>query len=1085
MTRRGRLVTGRRFATGLLLATVAAITAGDQPRSRAAATVPAGDDAQRAVSFTREIRPIFADNCYACHGPDAKQVKADLRLDQKDSVFGVLKSGSRAVVPGKPAESSLLERITEPDDDRRMPPASTGKRVTAEQVALVRRWIDQGARWQSHWAYEPLTRTAPASFGGDGRSDGFIRNDIDRFVVAELRELKLKPAAESDRVTLVRRLYFDLLGLPPSPADVDAFVADTAEQAYERLVDRVLAAPQFGERLAMYWLDLVRYGDTNGYHADVHRNVFPYRDYVIAAFNSNKSFDQFTIEQLAGDLLPGATIEQRVASGYNRMNMITTEGGAQAKEYLGKYAADRVRNASTVWLASTMGCSECHDHKFDPFTTRDFYRFAAFFADVKQVGVYPNKVDIEPQLQVPTPEQSAELDRLDSRIAALRHTLDTQTPELDADQRDWEQSLESTRIGWTVLVPRSMASRSGTTLETHDDGTILATGDSPDADVYTLNVETDLNGITAIKLDVLADDSLPRRGPGRADNGNFVLSHLAVEALAPGNDEPRAVVLQNATATFEQKGGNLSVAGAIDAAKKDAKSGWAVADRIGQSHEAIFETKDDVVASDTVRLNIALHQTHGGKHTIGRFRLSATTAARPLPAGSSTIRGMPDSIAAIAATDAGMRTDEQKEQLSAHFRGVAPALAPARREFDELRKQRDALDKSIPATLVTVSAEPLTMRVLPRGNWLDESGDVVLPGVPHFLPQPTRKAAEASNGNSESCSTTRGVPDAADPERRLTRLDLAEWLVSRDRGASGLTARVFVNRLWKMLFGQGLVRTTDDFGSQGAPATHPELLDWLAGQFIDSGWDVKHTIKLIAMSGTYRQSSFAGPERRRVDPYNLWLARQGRFRLDAETIRDNALAVSGLLSPKIGGRSVKPYQPDGYWDHCNTFQGKLIYDQDHGDDLYRRGLYSYWKRTFLHPAMLAFDAPSREECTTERPRSNTPLQALVLLNDPTFVEAARVFAERIVRDGGATTELRLAFAFRRALSRPARPEELKLLAATLDQHLTQFRADAAAANELVRVGEWPVPADIDAAELAAWTSVARVILNLHETMTRN
>jgi hypothetical protein len=615
-------------------------------------------------------------------------------------------------------------------------------------------------------------------------------------------------------------------------------------------------------------------------------------------------------------------------------------------------------------------------------------------------------------------------------------------------------------------------------LETLDDGSIRASGETPDADTYTLNFETDLKGITALRIEVLADESLPNKGPGRAENGNFVLSQLSVEALIPLSDQPQPIALQNATASFEQKGGNLSVASAIDPTKKDSKPGWAVAEQVGRNNHAVFETKTDLGDGSPTKLTVRLHQTHGDKHTLGRFRISATSVARPVTAAQTRIKGVPDSLVDVLSIEPAARIDDQKNALVAHYRGIAPLLEPARKELADAKKQRDDLDKAIPLTLFTMSVEPQAMRILPRGNWMDESGDIVQPAVPHFLPQPNA-ASRGDAASSESESQNGCSQDVKSP--RLTRLDLAHWLVSRD---NPLTARVFVNRLWKQLLGQGLVRSTDDFGSQGAPRTHPELLDWLAMHFIDSGWDVKHTIKLIVMSGTYRQSSQASPELRRFDPYNQWLARQGRFRLDAEMVRDNALTISGLLTRKVGGRSVKPYQPDGYWDHCNTFQGKLIYDQDHGEDLYRRGLYSYWKRTFLHPAMLALDAPSREECTADRPRSNTPLQALVLLNDPTYVEAARVFAERIIRDGGPNTEERIRLAYNRALSRAPRPEELKLLAATYQRHLEQFKSDSAAATELIKAGEWPVPQDIEAPELAAWTSVARVILNLHETITR-
>jgi hypothetical protein len=925
-----------------------------------------------------------------------------------------------------------------------------------------------------HWAYAAPVRQQPTTaFVAETRA--FARNAIDSFVLAKYAEKNLSPARAADRRTLMRRLSWDLLGLPPSPQQVEEFVHDDRPNAYERVVDRMLAAPQFGERMAMYWLDLVRYGDTNGYHADVHRNVFPYRDYVIRAFNSNKRFNEFTVEQLAGDLLPNATVEQSVASGYNRMNMITTEGGAQAKEYLAKYAADRVRNASVVWMASTLGCSECHDHKFDPFTTRDFYSFAAFFADVKQVGVYPNTVDLDPQLKVPTAAQASELRRLDERIASLQKTIDTQTPELETAQADWVRSLENAPITWSVLRPASLASHTGSTFTVREDRTVVAGGDRPETDTYTMTF-ADAHAISAIRIDVLPEEGLPGHGPGRADNGNFVLSQLSAEVIDATGGAPHALGLQNASASYEQKGGSLGVAGAIDPAKRSAKSGWAIGEQFGKASFAVFELREPIGES-AVTLRLTLEQNHGTKHTMGSFRISAT-AARPVSATSTLIQGVPDSIANIVRMAPDDRSGEQKGTLSAFFRSVTPLLEAPRRELAEAKQQRDSLDKSIPLTLHTVAVEPPMMRVLPRGNWLDDSGDVVQPAVPHFLPQPALDA-DTPAACTDGASGPEGVSAA---DRRLTRLDLARWLVSND---NPLTARVFVNRLWKLLFGQGLVRTTEDFGTQGAAPSHPELLDWLALEFIDSGWDVKQLIRLIVLSGTYMQSSHESAELRRVDPFNQFLARQGRFRLDAEMVRDGVLASSGLLTQKLGGRSVKPYQPEGYWDHCNTFQGKLVYDQDHGEDLYRRSLYSYWKRTFLHPALLAFDAPSREECTAERPRSNTPLQALVLLNDPTFVEAARVLAERVIREGGATAESRIRFTFRQAFGRDAQREELQLLSTMVDRHLEQYREDPKSADELIRIGEWPVPPDIGVPELAAWTSVTRVVLNLHEAITRD
>jgi hypothetical protein len=818
----------------------------------------------QVVEFNRDIRPILADNCYACHGPDKNQRKAELRLDKEEGAFA-RRDGYPAITPGKLDKSELYQRITNEDVTQRMPPRKFGKQLAPRQIALIGRWIEQGANWQKHWSLiapkrQPLPAVVNSSWPG---------NAIDRFVLARLEQEGLKPSPEADRRTLIRRLSFDLTGLPPAPEEVDAFLADSSPEAYEKAVDRLLASKHYGERMALYWLDLVRYGDTGGYHSDNHRDISLYRDYVIQAFNNNKPFDQFTIEQLAGDLLEKPTLLQKIASGYNRLLMTTEEGGAQAKEYLAKYAADRVRNASSVWMAATLGCCECHDHKFDPYMTKEFYRFAAFFADLKEAAVGRQE-----QSKLPTEAQAAQLRQLDEQISAVRKVLGTHTPELEAAGAKWVE-------------------------------------------------------------------------------------------------QKRAEILAGEKAGATKKGG---------------------------------------IPSDVLEALLA---------------------------------------------EAAKRTPAQEEKLAAYYRTIAPELGPARQQLADLERQKAELDKSIPSTLISIPVSPRVMRVLPRGNWLDDSGEIVAPGVPAALARLNVK------------------------ERRATRLDLAQWLVARD---NPVVARVFVNRLWKLAFGQGIVKTLDDFGAQGAWPTHPELLDWLAVEFIDSGWDVKHMLKLMVLSRTYRQSSAAGEPLRQHDPYNRLLARQASFRLDAEMVRDNALAVSGLLSRKIGGPSAKPYQPPGYWAYLNFPTRE--WQNDKGEGLYRRGLYTYWQRTFPHPSLLAFDAPSREECTVERPRSNTPLQALVLLNDPTYVEAARVLAERMVRAGDGV-EPRIQFAYRQALCRQAGPEEVKVLSALSEQHFRQFRADQPAASALISTGDYPVPKDIDAAELAAWTSVARVVLNLHETITRN
>lgn len=1000
------------------------------------------------IEFNRDIRPILSDNCYFCHGPDKNKREADLRLDTEAGLHGTGAGGP--VVAGKPADSELFKRITSSDPELHMPPEKSGKSLTPRDLELIRKWIEQGARFEGHWAFLPI-RASHAS-GTDTEAVAMIDEFVDAARIAQ----HLTASPEADRVTLLRRLSFDLTGLPPSESDIAAFAADNSPNAFERQVDKLIASPHFGERMAIWWLDLVRYADTVGYHGDQEMSVSPFREWVIASFNENKKFDEFTIDQLAGDLLPNPTREQKIASGYNRLGMMSAEGGVQPKEYLAKYIAERVRNASGTWMGVTLGCAECHDHKFDPFTTKDFYRFEAFFADIKEQGLYSGAHETGvwgPSLKVPTPQQEAELATLDTRIAATKAVLAKTTPELEATQLEWEKS----QVIWTTLKPDEVTSKEGVTLTAKDDRSYLASEKNPATDTYTLSFKTLPPGITAIRLEVLPDDSLPQKGPGRAGNGNFVLSEI-VATVKPATGEPRPVSLQSATATYEQTGaaggnpyGKWAVAAAIDADAKGKTWGWAIMEQVGKPHSAVFETATDLTLEEGASLTIELLQNlDNPQHTIGRFRLSVATAARPIKATD-----LPPAIAAIVATPVNDRNEAQKSELAAHYRGLAPLLDPKRKELAELEQARKSLDATIPVSLTTETVDPRMVRVLKRGNWMDESGEVVRPAFPEmFAPLPS-------------------------DETRLTRLDLAKWIVSRE---NPLTARATTNRLWKLFFGVGLSRRLDDLGAQGEWPSHPELLDFLAARLMETGWDIKRIVKSIVMTKAYRQSSHAAPSPMEADPYNRWLARQGRFRLDAEMVRDNALSISGLLVTRLGGKSVRPYQPPGYWAYLNFPQRE--WQNGAGDDLYRRGLYTHWQRQYLHPSLLAFDAPSREECTADRPRSNTPLQSLVLLNDPTYVEAARAFAELILRHEG-DTHAKLDYAFHRALSRPVEPRESELLEKLLQHHLSEYGADPGAAKELLSVGARPLASDLSPADLAAWTSVARTILNLHEVITRN
>lgn len=1017
-----------------------------------AAPASAGD-LPEVVEFNRDIRPILSDNCFFCHGPDKNKRQADLRLDTEAGLLGTA-GGAGPVIPGQPDDSPLLQRILTSDPETHMPPPATGKVLTDQQIQLLRRWIQQGGRYEGHWAFLPLD--AEAAVGTD-HSPAAVAAKIDHYIDVSLQSAGMQAVQPADRITLIRRLSFDLLGLPPTPEETAAFVADQSPDAVQKLVDRLLESQHFGERMAVWWLDLVRYADSVGYHGDQEVSVSPFRQYVIQSFNANKPFDQFTVEQLAGDLLPEATLEQKIASGYNRLGMMSAEGGVQDREYLAKYIAERVRNASGTWLGITLGCAECHDHKFDPFTTKDFYRFEAFFADIRERGLYSganSDGNWGPFVKVPTAEQSAQLDALSVRIAELQQVLNTPTPELAAAQLAWEQTQQP----WTPLTPDSMQALSGTQLKTRADGAILATGPNPATETYTLQFSKLPAGVTALRIEVLPDDSLPQKGPGRAGNGNFVLSELTAKVRTAAGEQ--SVPLQNATATYEQTGaaganpyGRWAVAAAIDADAKGRTWGWAVMEQVGRSQTAVFETATDLTLPEGAVLSLVLDQNLDNPgHNIGCFRVFASTAPRPLKASDA----IPAEIAVLVAIPSAERSEQQTKTLAAWYRSTAPQLQAEREQLAAAEKERAGIESALPSTLITESVAPRMVRILPRGNWMDESGEVVTPALPAvFAREP-----------------------AAD--RRLTRLDLAKWIVAAD---NPLTARTTVNRLWKVLFGAGLSRRLDDLGAQGEWPSHPQLLDYLAAEFQAGGWNLKQLIRSIVLTRAYQRSSRGDAGLREADPGNRWLARQGRFRLDAEFVRDNALEISGLLVKSVGGRSVRPYQPAGYWAYLNFPTRE--WQNGSGQELYRRGLYTHWQRQYLHPSLLAFDAPSREECTADRNRSNTPLQSLVLLNDPTYVEAARAFAERILREGGSTDEARISFAFRRAVSRDAETDEVAVLQQLLQKHLTDYAAEPASVEAILKTGALPVSEQTDRTRLAAWTSVARVILNLHEVMTRN
>lgn len=957
-------------------------------------SIGTAQDIPDTIQFNRDIRRILADKCFACHGPDEKVRKAKLRFDKQDSVF---RKDSPVIVRGKPSESELIERINSVDPEVQMPPAAHKKPLTDRERILLRKWIEQGAKWEGHWSFIPPKRPAvPAA------AAKVVRNDIDRFIVRMLDRKGLNHSAEADRVTLVRRLYFDLLGLPPTFEQVQAFVTDKDPKAVSKLIEQLLQSPHFGERMAIYWLDVVRFADSNGYHSDEPRSVSPYRDYVIDAFNNNKPFDQFATEQLAGDLLPEASQEHKIASGFNMMLQTTSEGGAQAKEYLAKYSADRVRNTSSIFLGVTMGCAECHDHKYDPFTQKDFYSMAAFFADISERGV-----GNPPSYPVETSAFRTSLQELDSRISAAREALN-KSP-VDAGLKKWEAEVAASGLGnisfspWSVIGPFMAASFDAA----------HSTAFPPEKKV---DLAQSYGKLKWRKADNFVDGKIHTLSG--ANSAHYLYRTITA-------DQPTKLDISIGSDDSFRLWINGSLAGEQKVLR------------------GVMPDQNKIVVSLKKGENQLLFKVANGGGGYGFY-------FKP------QVVGLPANVASILKIAAGKRSDKQRAELATYYRGIAPEFAAQRQKIQQTTAEKTKLQSQLPKTLMTVSTKPRPIRLLNRGNWMDDSGPEMQPNTPGFL-------------------RSLGVKG-----RRANRLDLAKWVVSPE---NPLTARTFVNRLWKLFYGRGLATPLDDLGFQGSLPSHPELLDWLAVEFIESGWDVKHMVRLMVSSGTYRQTSVPSALQRKADPANTLYARQSRYRLDAEIVRDNALAISQLLSNKIGGRSVKPYQPAGYWRHMN-FPARR-WQNDAGESLYRRGLYTWWQRMFLHPGMLAFDAPSREECTVERPRSNTPQQALVLLNDPTFVEAARAFAERIIRHGGNTDETRLRWAFQQALSRDVNRGEVTVLKSVIRTHRELYSKDAQLATAALANGMRPTPKDLDAKQLATWTAIARVILNLHETITRS
>ncbi|MFN0069743.1 MAG: PSD1 and planctomycete cytochrome C domain-containing protein [Limisphaerales bacterium] len=1000
-------------------------------------SVPAAE----RLDFNRDVRPILAGACWKCHGPDEEARKAKLRLDTRDGALAPAKSGKPAVVPGQPDASDLVARILTSDEDDLMPPPGSGKTLTSAQVETLRRWVAEGAEYRRHWAYEPpVPPPRPAV-----AHTAWPRNELDFHVLARLEAEGLSPASEAARATLVRRVFLDLTGLPPTVEELDAALNDAAPDWYENLVGRLLDSPHYGERWARSWLDMARYADTNGYEADYRRSNWPWRDWVIRALNADLPFDQFTIEQLAGDLLPDATRGQRVATGFHRNTMTNTEGGTDDEEFRVAAVVDRVNTTYTVWMGTTMACAQCHTHKYDPITIKDYYRSLAVFNHTTDGGK-----ELAPELRLPTPEQQARLDAAQARVAALEKTLATQTPELDAALAAWRDEMTGHlgRIGegWRPLRPAGAMATDGVELKALDDGSFLSTGPLPDHADYSFTVELkEPLAPTALRVEVLRDESLPHGGPGRHEEADFALTDVQVTVHPPAGGT-NAVQFDEAFASFAMNG--YGPRAAVD---DDANSGWAVAafeEKNRRDQFAVFVAKEAVELPAGTRIEITLRQRSSrAQHLLGRVRLAASVAPRAHLVAWGVV---PADVRAILGRPEAERSADEAVRLAAHFRSLTLLLADTRLELEKARKE---LPSDIPSTLVLAERkEPRETHVMLRGNFLNK-GDKVEAGTPGaFNPWPE------------------GEP--------VNRLTFARWLVSTN---NPLTARVTVNRVWAAYFGTGLVETSEEFGAQGELPSNAPLLDHLAIEFMARGWGLKALHRHIVTSATYRQASAATPELLARDPFNRLLARGPRVRLEAESLRDAALVIGGLLDRRVGGPPVMPDQPDGVW--ANPYNGDK-WEKSAGGDAYRRGLYTFWRRTAPYASFMAFDAPSREVCAERRPRSNTPVQALVTLNDPAFLAAAHGLARAVLRDGGSEVTARLDYAFKRAVGRRPDAAEAARIIELLDAARTSYADNPAAAQAFVKSADGREPPPADAAELAAWQVVANVLLNLDETVTK-
>jgi len=1056
----------------------------------AVSALASAEEPVRNVNFSRDIRPILSDICFTCHGPDEQQRVNDLRLDKRDGVFSE-REGRPVIVPGDISASLLHQRITSTDQDKRMPPKDSGRNLTEHQIRLLTDWISQGAAWSEHWAFIPPERHEPPV----SQLRNWGRNPIDNFVLAQLEQEGLQPAEEANRNTLIRRVSLDLTGIPPTPDEVQAFLADSSPDAWETAVDRLLASPRYGEQMAVAWLDAARYADTSGYQNDGPRYMWRWRDWVIHAFNTNQRFDQFTIEQLAGDLLENPTLDQQIATGFNRNHRGNAEGGIIPEEYQVEYVADRVDTTFTVWLGLTIGCARCHDHKYDPIRQKDFYQVFAYFNNIPENGRAIKEGNSPPWIKAPLPEQQAHLARLDEQIDSAEVSVKNFRKELNETQAVWE-------AGFSANESLDLSVTEGLVSHLRFDGNLTDSARNVEA-VFEDAADDSSRGATGPRVG--ADvDTVPKVAPatyaegllgqaarfdGRSlvkvgDTANFgYFDKFSIAAWVRATGENGTLVSRM---TEVDQGAGYSVHLSEGRVQVNLINRWLddairVESRdpfpLDEWHHVTVTYDGSRVAAgikvfvdgspvpmevklDRINQTFALPKEPvrigGGQSHFAGVIDDVRIYGRDLSTAEVQLLAVPQTVSEILAMPARSRSEVQRLKLTEYYlQSHAPTtIREAHLRLAELRQQRRTLDESVPTVMVMQDMQPpRETHVLIRGQY-DQPGERLQPGVPAVFP-----------------SLPVNAPN--------NRLGFAQWLVSPDHP---LTARVAVNRFWQRYFGEGLVKTTEDFGAQGESPSHPELLDWLATEFVRSGWDVKALQKLIVSSSVYRQSSQVSPEMLLRDPDNRLLARGRRGRLPAETIRDQALFVSGLLNETMGGPSVKPYQPVGLWQEIAT---DIEYTQSHGADLYRRSLYTYWKRTVAPPTMLTLDATTREACTVQRTRTNTPLQALALMNDVTFVEAARVLAQRLMTDINGSTADRLVQAFAALTARQPKAAELEVLQRRFSRSLEEFRNDPSSAERFIHTGESEVDTKLDACELAAFTTVTSLILNLDEVVNQN